>query len=201
MNGTPWDQRIARVLVKPLVSSPVTPNQLTFFTIAMALAGAGLLATNVEHLVNWGAGLFVLSRFMDHFDGELARQKGMTSRLGYYLDYAGGGISYGALYLCLGIGLRDGALGDWALVLGTAGAVCAVVSVFLNLGIDRRQAAPEGESVGYPGFAGFELEDGIYLLAPITWLGYLTPLFVASAVGAVVYTLWSLWCLLRLQGD
>jgi len=28
-----------------------------------------------------GAGLFVLARFLDHFDGELARQKGMTSRL------------------------------------------------------------------------------------------------------------------------
>lgn len=201
MNGTPWDQRIARILVKPLVSSPVTPNQLTLFAIAVALAGAGLLASGVETLMNWGAGLFVLSRFMDHFDGELARQKGMTSKLGYYLDYAGGGISYGALYLGLGLGLRHGALGDWALVLGVAGAVCAVVSVFINLGIDRRQAAPEGDSVGYPGFAGFELEDGIYLLAPVTWLGYVMPLFVASAIGAVVYTLWSLWCLLRLKGD
>ena len=73
--------------------------------------------------------------------------------------------------------------------------------MFLNLGIDRRQAGAEGDSVGYPGFAGFELEDGIYLLAPITWLGYVTPLFVAAGVGAVVYTLWSLWRLLRLHGD
>ncbi len=39
MNGPPWDQRIARILVKPLVSSPVTPNQLTLFAIAVALAG------------------------------------------------------------------------------------------------------------------------------------------------------------------
>lgn len=201
MNGTPWDQRIARVLVKPLVSSPVTPNQLTLFTIVLALVGAGLLATNVDHLVNWGAGLFVLSRFMDHFDGELARQKGMTSKLGYYLDYVGGGISYGALYLCLGLGLRHGVLGDWALVLGTAGAVCAVVSVFINIGIDRHQKGPEGTSVGYPIFAGFELEDGIYLLAPAAWLGYLTPLFAAAGIGAIVYMLWSLGRLLRLRGD
>lgn len=201
MKSAPWDQRIARVLVKPLVSSPVTPNQLTVFTIVLALTGAGLLASGVEHLMNWGAGLFVLSRFLDHFDGELARQKGMTSKLGYYLDYAGGAISYGALFLGLGFGLRHGALGDWALVLGAAGAVGTVVSMFVNLGIDRRLAGAEGDSVGYPGFAGFELEDGIYLLAPVTWLGYVTPLFVASAIGAVVYTLWSLGRLLRLQGD
>ena len=73
--------------------------------------------------------------------------------------------------------------------------------MFVNLGIDRRLAGAEGDAVGYPGFAGFELEDGIYLLAPVTWLGYVTPLFVASAIGAVVYTLWSLGRLLRLQDD
>lgn len=199
MSVNPWDQRLARILVKPLVATPVTPNQLTVFTILLALVGAGLLATGTDHLMDWGAGIFVISRFMDHMDGELARQKGMTSRLGYYLDYAGGGLSYGALFLCLGIGQRHGNLGDWALILGVAGAVCAVVSVFFNLGIDRQQGATDGSSVGYPAFARFELEDGIYLLAPLTWLGYLAPLFVASGIGAIVYTLWSLCCLLRLQ--
>ena len=44
MKTPPWDQRIARVLVKPLVKTPVTPNQMTMFTLAVALAGAGLLA-------------------------------------------------------------------------------------------------------------------------------------------------------------
>ena len=42
MDGPPWDQRIARVFVKPLVRSPVTPNQVTAATRLIALAGAGL---------------------------------------------------------------------------------------------------------------------------------------------------------------
>ena len=42
MKNPPWDQRIARVLVRPLVRTPLTPNQLTIFTLIVALSGAGL---------------------------------------------------------------------------------------------------------------------------------------------------------------
>ncbi len=193
----PWDQRAARVLVRPLVKSPVTPNQVTVATLVIALAGAWLMAVGQ---FGWGAGLFVLARFMDHFDGELARQKGMSSRLGYYLDYVAGTGSYGALFMGMGMGLMDGPLGGWALVLGVAGAASALASMFLNLGIDRhREGQTAGDAVGYPAFAGFELEDGIYLLAPIAWLGFLTPFFVAAGIGATVYCWWTLATLLRLR--
>ena len=76
MNIMPWDQRIARVLVRPLVGGPVRPNHISALTLILALAGAALLATGEATQVNWGAGLFILSRFLDHFDGELARLKG-----------------------------------------------------------------------------------------------------------------------------
>ncbi len=198
MKSLPWDQRIARVAVKPLVRTAVTPNHVTLVTLLLAIAGAALLAVGEPTLANWGAGVFVLARFLDHFDGELARQKGMSSRFGYYFDYATGGLSYGALFLCIGIGLRHGALGGWALALGLAGTVSAVVSMFVNLQIDKHQSG-DGDACGYPAFAGFELEDGIYLLAPITWLGFLTPFFTAAAIGASVYCLWSLWTLIGLR--
>lgn len=200
MQNPPWDQRIARVLVKPLVKSPVTPNQLTIVTLAVALLGAGLLADGSAAYADWGAGVFVLARFMDHFDGELARQKGMTSRLGYYLDYVSGAVSYGALFLGIGIGLRDSGLGSSAIALGVVGTASAVLSMFLNLGIDKYLKADAGkDAVGYPGFAGFELEDGIYLLAPITWLGFLMPFFVLAGIGSAVYCLWTCWRLFRLK--
>jgi phosphatidylglycerophosphate synthase len=199
MKNPPWDQRIARVLVRPLVRTPVTPNQLTVFTLMVALAGAALLATGGTTLMNWGAGIFVLARFLDHFDGELARQKNMKSRLGYYLDYVSGGISYAALFFGIGWGLKAGALGPWAIVLGAIGAAVAIVSMFFNLGIDKAAKLEDGAATGYPGIAGFELEDGIYLLAPITWLGWLEPFFVLCGLGASVYTLWTLFTLVRLR--
>ncbi len=199
-NMMPWDQRLARMLVRPLARTPVTPNQVTSFTLLVALGGAALLATGEARSANWGAGLFILARFLDHFDGELARLKGSASRFGYYYDYATGAISYAALFAAIGIGLADTSLGIWAAALGAAGAAAALISAFLNLGIDSAdESRDEGDSVGYPGFAGFELEDGIYLLGPITWAGYLLPFFVAAGIGATVYCLWTLWRLVKVR--
>lgn len=196
-HAPPWDQRLASIMVRPLARTPITPNQVTVFTLLLALAAAALFAVGDETAANWAAGLFILARFMDHFDGELARMTGKTSRLGYYLDYGAGALSYGGLFLGIGIGARDSFLGEWAIVLGLAAAAAAVLSMFLNLRIDRQSQFEEGEAVGYPGFAGFELEDGIYLIGPITWAGFLTPFFVLSAAGAMVYTLWTLSVVLR----
>lgn len=193
----PWDQRIARVLGRPLVQSPVRPNHITVLTLVMALAGAALLATGEAAHANWGAGLFILARFLDHFDGELARQQGSASKLGYYLDYVSGGLSYAALFLGLGVGLV-GALGIWAIVLGAAGAASALISMFSNIQIDNYQGGAETvDAVGYPGFAGFELEDGIYILGPITWAGWLLPFFVAAGIGASIYCLWTIFTQLK----
>ena len=192
MTAAPYDQRVARILVRPLARTGISPNQVTAVTLAVALVAAGLFATGERDLADWAAGLFVLARFLDHFDGELARLTGRTSRFGYYFDYVAGGLGYGALFAGMGIGLAQGPLRAWALALGAAGAASALLSLFLNLDLDKRQALKDGDAVGYPGFAGFELEDGIYLLAPITWLGWLMPFFVAAGIGAAIYCLWTL---------
>ena len=112
---------------------------------------------------------------------------------------APGALSYMALFAGMGLGLAAGELGAWALALGAAGAASAMLSLFINLDIDKRMELANGEATGYPGFAGFELEDGIYLIAPITWLGWLTPFFVLCGIGATIYCLWSAWSLVKLR--
>ncbi|MEQ8320079.1 MAG: CDP-alcohol phosphatidyltransferase family protein [Rhodospirillales bacterium] len=200
MKKPPYDQRIAAVMVRPLVNTPITPNHVSIFTLFLALGGAALLATGKAADATMGAGLFVLARFLDHFDGELARQSGKTSKLGYYLDYIVGSISYAALFFCMGWGFRESDLGNWAIVLGTGGAAAALISMFTNLGIDRQTGGDEtGDSVGYPGFGGFELEDGIYLIWPVTWLGYLYPFFIAAGIGATIYCLYTCVTLFRMR--
>ena len=200
MKNLPWDQRVARVCVRPLAATMIRPNHVTGLTLALALLAGALFALGDSGWENWAAGIFVFARFLDHFDGELARLQGNASRFGYYFDYAAGGIGYAGLFTGLGIGQMGGPLGGWALLLGAAGAASALISLFTNLAIDKKMFAEEdeGEAVGYPGFAGFELEDGIYLLAPITWLGLLIPFFVAAGIGASIYCVWSLWSLIRL---
>ena len=192
-NCLPWDQVIAQRLVKPLSKTPVTPNQLTLITAVLAFFGAGLLASGDREWANWGASLFVFARFLDHFDGELARLKGMKTKFGYYLDYAAGMGSYAAFFLALGFGFRENFFGHWSIIIGAIGALAAIVGAFSNIAMDRYNGNDEtGDAAGYPGFAGFELEDGIYLLAPITWLGYLYPFFLAAGTGAAIYSLWTL---------
>ena len=198
MTIMPWDQRIARNLVRYLALTPITPNQISILSLILAIIGASMLALGERNYENWGVGLFVLARFLDHFDGELARQKSMTSRLGYYLDYVTGTLSYSALFICLGIGFQQTELGPWSIVLGTMGATSSLISMFTHLGLDKYlETDSEKDAVGYPGFAGFELEDGIYLIAPITWTGYLMPFFVAAGIGASIYCLWTILSLLR----
>lgn len=168
MRRMPYDQRLARILVRPLAGLPLSPNVVTIGTLLLALVAAALFATGNGSDTNWAAGFFVLARFLDHFDGEVARLTGTTSRLGYYLDYLAGGFGYAALFAGIGWGLAESGLGPWALVLGGAGVASALLSLFLKLDLDRQSALAEGEAIGYPALAGFELEDGIYPLAPVT---------------------------------
>jgi len=195
----PFDQRLARIMVRPLDKTIIRPNHITALTLLMTIGAGVLFALGGAANENWAAGVFVLARFLDHFDGELARLQGTSSSFGYYFDYVVGGIGYAALFAGLGVGQISGDLGEWALLFGAVGIVSAFVSLFSNLGIDSRsEDIGENESVGYPGFAGFEIEDGIYLIAPITWFGFLTPFFVAAGISATIYCLWTIVSYLRL---
>ncbi|MDA0703756.1 MAG: CDP-alcohol phosphatidyltransferase family protein [Proteobacteria bacterium] len=198
MKHPPWDQRAARYLVRPLARTSITPNQVTIATLLIAVGGAALMAAGRPALLNWGASIFVVARFLDHCDGELARQTNQTSRLGYYLDYFAGMVSYAALFLCIGFGLRNGPLGEWSVAIGGIASAVAIGAFFVNLRIDHAQGGDTtGEAVGYPGFAGFELEDGIYLIAPITWLGWVDWFFAAAGAGAVAHMAWTFFTLVK----
>ena len=192
-----YDTRLARRLVPPLQRIGLGPNQVTATSLALALAGSAMMASGQTPWLHFGAGLFIFARFLDHVDGELARATGKSSPFGYYFDYVTGGLSHAALFGCIGIGRADSALGDWAYILGASGAVAALLGMVLNLELDRAHNLAAGVTVGYPRFGRFDLEDGIYLIAPITWMGWLAPFFVAAGLGATVYVLWTLGRLLR----
>ncbi len=105
----------------------------------------------------------MLARFLDHADGKLARLTGKTSRFGHYYDFAAGALSSAALFIGIGVGLRRGIVGEWSLAAGIAAGSCALIAMGLGLGVEARQS-PNGGGY-YPAFGGFELEDGIYLVA------------------------------------
>src|SRR5229473_8166588 len=84
----PWDARLARRLVTPLKDSRATPNHLTTVRLAVGLSAAAAFLPGTYGWTNIGALLLVLSNFLDHTDGELARISGKSSRVGHIYDLA-----------------------------------------------------------------------------------------------------------------
>ncbi len=189
-----WDQRFARWCVGPLAHTPVSPNQVTTVSLIIGLlAGGGYALGGVW--AYWGAALFVVSELLDHADGELARLTGRASRFGHYYDNVAGGLTHVALFCGMGIGLQDSEIylmipNQWAPVLGiTAGGVVAIIYAFRVRLEDRagRQAVVQ------PSAFGFEIEDIMYLLVPITWFDWHGVFLSLAGIGTPLYLVWQLW--------
>ena len=185
-----WDQRLAHILVKPLVATPVHPNHLTGLSFVFGLTAALLFALGEPVPVNLAAGLFMVAVFLDHTDGELARLAGKTSAFGQRFDSVVNASNYTMLFIGVGAGLSSGPMGTWALILGFAAGLCNPIILVLRFGLERRHGA---KATAHPRYAGVEIEDLIYLIGPITWLGGLEYFFLAYGLGSFGYLAWTAW--------
>ena len=174
--------------MRPLAGSAVHPNHLTALSLVFGVAAATLFAVGGTDMAGWAALVFMLAVFTDHADGELARAAGKTSRLGHYLDFAVGAINYTLLFVAVGIGLYAAGHGQWTLALGFAAGLANTPIVLLRLTMHRRFG---DDAVRHPSRGGFEIEDFIYLIGPITWLGGLLYFFIAYALGTLGYLAWT----------
>ena len=186
--GGHWDQRLARLLVKPLVHTPVTPNHLTTLRLLLGLAACALFAEGNTPWIYWGGGLFALSNFADHMDGELARLSGRSSRAGHIYDLASDAVVHVLLFLCIGIGLRDSWLGSWALPMGAIAGVAVSGLFALFQTLEGRMGKKQA---GLPRLGGFDVEDVMYLIGPATWAGGLIPILLLATVGAPAFGIWA----------
>ena len=175
-----WNHKAARVLVRPLIGTGVRPNHITTLRVFTGAAACLLLVELSPANVLWSGVLWIVSGFLDRMDGELARIGDMKSRGGHLYDYYSDILLNSAFFVAAGIGLRHGMLGGWAPILGAvAGATmllcCWLSEVYEDL--KGREVRIWGDD-----FWGFQPDDGLYLLAPLTWLGWLAPVVVATAV-------------------
>lgn len=183
-----WDTRLARWLVTPLCATRVHPNHVTTVGTLVGLTAAALYATGWPALVNLGAAVWVASAVLDHADGELARMAGKSTPWGAAYDRASDLLVRLALFTGIGVGLRQGQLGLAAPLCGLAAGVAFIAIFSLRGAIIRRRGRA---AVAQPALGGFEVEDVLYLIAPLTWLGGLEPFLVAAGIGAPLYALWA----------
>jgi phosphatidylglycerophosphate synthase len=187
----PWDARLGRRLVTPLKDSWVTPNHLTTVRLIVGLAGALAFTPGTWGWTNLAALLVIVSNFLDHTDGELARISGKTSRIGHLYDLASDALVTILLFCCIGIGVaasgtRSMPFGVPAAVMGTVAGAAVALIFYLRMRIE--------ELLGKTGtrqssMAGFETEDILYLLPLVTLFGGLTSFLFAASVGAPLFAL------------
>ena len=185
-----WDARLARRLVTPLVNTWVTPNHLTTLRLLIGLAGSLCLAHGEFAWANAGAFLIVLSNFVDHTDGELARIGGKSSRIGHFYDLACDALVTIMLFVGMGIGVGTAHVGGLNVAPGVLGAVAGVAIAlifFLRMRIEEMagKAGTKQASIG-----GFETEDVLYLLPIVTLTSVVMPFVVVASIGAPLFAVW-----------
>lgn len=184
----PLDARLARRLVLPLKDSRVTPNHLTTLRLIVGLAAAAAFLPGTYGWSNLAALLLVLSNFLDHMDGELARISGKGSRIGHMYDLVSDAAVTILLFIAIGVGAGPRTmLQTPSVVLG----LCAGCSVALIFFIRMRIEDVAGKSAVQQASLGqFETEDVLYLLPLVTLCDGLVPFLTAAAVCAPLFAVW-----------
>ena len=194
----PWDARLARRLITPLKDSWVTPNNLTTVRLCVGLGAAAAFLPGTYGWSNLAALLLIVSNFLDHTDGELARISGKTSRIGHLYDLASDAAVTILLFVAMGAGLaarRGLLLGLPPIVLGAAAGVAIALIFWLRMQIEDLggKAASRQASMG-----GFETEDVLYLLPLVTLCNGLVPFLIAASIGAPLFAVWVIFDYRRL---
>jgi archaetidylinositol phosphate synthase len=163
------------------VRTPVAPNHLTTLRLATGLAAAVALAAPAAGWLAPGIALLVLSLLLDRADGELARLSGRTSQSGHRYDLIADGISNGAVFVGIGVGLAHGPLGGVALVLAAVAGAAIMLAEILVMRLDQAGVRSSAELGGR---WGFDPDDAMFLVPVGLALGWGEPVLIAAGIAA-----------------
>jgi phosphatidylglycerophosphate synthase len=185
-----WDARLARRLVTPLKQTWVTPNHLTTVRLAVGLGAAWAFTYGTYGWSNLAALLLILSNFLDHTDGELARISGKSSRIGHFYDLVSDALVTILLFIAIGVGVGLGEGADLSVPPALLGALAGSAIALIFLLRMRIEDMLGKAGTRQPAIGGFETEDILYLLPLVTLCNGLTRFLVAAAIGAPLFAIW-----------
>ncbi len=176
--------------VRPLLKTPVTPNQLTTLRLATGIGAALLFGLGDQAYVYGGCGLFVLSLLLDRADGVLARLGGRTSPWGHRYDLIADGVSNALAFLGIGVGLRHGDLGLGSIPMGLVAGLSVTAILWLVMRAEER-GGPRAAEMG--GRGGFDPDDAMLFVPAAMALGWGQGMLVAAAVAAPCFAIFFFW--------
>lgn len=184
-----FDRRFSTALSRRLIATPVTPNQITWVSIAVGLLGAFAIASTDYGTCLLGTGLVWLSAILDGCDGEVARLKLLSSEAGARLDLFGDHVVNFAVLA--GIALHV----DRVRPEGFAtAAILLAFGVLMSALTVARLLPPDGRRGGALDLALERIasRDFVYLVIPLAALRHLDWFFYGAAAGSNVFWL-ALW--------
>jgi archaetidylinositol phosphate synthase len=186
----PWDARLAHRLVKPLKDSWATPNHLTTVRLSVGLAAAAAFTPGTYGWSNLAALLLILSNFLDHTDGELARISGKSSRIGHLYDLVSDAAVTILTFIAIGVGVAatPGFESEVSpVLLGLVAGSAIALIFFLRMRIEDMLGKAATQQ---PSFAGFETEDVLYLLPLVTLCNGSAPFLLLASIFAPLFAIW-----------
>jgi phosphatidylglycerophosphate synthase len=126
------NRRISIPISRQLIKYPITPNAVTFGTLAVSIISALLFARGGYWNLVLGAAVSVMASILDGCDGEVARLKLQSSDFGCWLDSICDYIYYLSIFAGIAVGLSassgTNAYLKWGAVL-LGGAVLTFLTV------------------------------------------------------------------------
>jgi archaetidylinositol phosphate synthase len=181
--ATTWTHLAARALVRPLIGTGVTPNHLTTLRLVTGLMACAAVALGTPAGALWGGILWLISAFLDRADGELARIGDMMSAQGHAYDYFADVLVNSLVFAAAGIGARHSWLGVWAAPLGVIATAAMLVCWIVGEWYQKLEGSGRK---AYEGRWGFDMDDGLYLIAPLIWFGLMSFVVVGAAAATSV---------------
>jgi phosphatidylglycerophosphate synthase len=147
---------ISMAVSRVLVHTPITPNQVTFLNLILALVGAAMIAYATPLWVALGAVVIQFVSIFDGIDGEIARMKLEMSARGELYDTIGDDINRATFFLALGWACYQQSRG---IVYG-AGVVLGMAMLVPTWVVLYAEMARKGVSSLNNAQWGFEREGG-----------------------------------------
>ena len=131
---------------------------------------------------------------LDRADGELARLGGKTTPWGHTFDLIADAACNGTALVGVGVGLRGGTLGAWAMPMGLLAGTAVAFILWAVMRVEETDGARAAE---LPAIGGFDVDDSVLFIPLAIWFGGSVPLLIAASVSAPAVALFFLWRLVR----
>lgn len=200
-----FNRRLSNRFLPWILRLPLTPNQWTLTGFLLGLLGLTCWADGGTWSGFLGAVLFQLFYWADNWDGDVARARGQSSRLGSWLDLAVDALLQTALPLALASGIAALGAPPWVPAVGGLAAAGIALDFAVTLWAKLQGFGPavfsertqrfEGGGTGWKPWVRCNCthENFSLLVLGIFLLDLRLPFLLALAVGSHLYWVRFLW--------